>query len=434
MEVSVENAGGLARRMRVRVPAERIDQEVVARLQSMARTIRMDGFRSGKIPLKVVERKYGAQVRLEVANQVLNSTLQEAMTRENLRPAGSPSIETETSSPGKPLEYVATFEIFPEFNAPVNYGFSISRPVVEITATDVDAMLENLQKQRATWNRVDRQAQLGDQLTLDYEATIDGAPFTGNQASNMQVVLGSGSMIAGFEEQLTGLAAGDTRTFSLTFPAGYPSVEVAGKEAEFKVAIRSVAEISLPALDDAFADTFGIAGGGMQGLREEVTNNLRRELKGLLSSRLKAQVFDALLEHNSVDVPQQLVKDEVEVLKKQQGDGAIQRAPEELESVADKRVRLGVIVSEVAKRNHIVLDQDKVRETVATIAASYEKPEEVIQWYYGNQEMLHGVQSNVIEGQVVDWIVEHAGITVVDQPMSFNELVEEARRTQGLQP
>jgi len=430
MEVSVENRGGLARRMRVQVPAERVDQEVVSRLQSMARTIRLDGFRSGKVPLKVVEKKFGAQVRLEVVNQVVNSTMQEAMTRESLRPAGSPSIEQQQSVPGEPLEYFVSFEVFPEFNGPIDYGFTVSRPVVEITDEDVNTMLENLRRQRATWNTVDRPAQTGDRVTLDYEATVAGQAFAGNQATNMQVVPGSGSMISGFEEQLPGLAAGDSKTFTLEFPADYPSAEVAGREASFTVTIRSVAEMSLPELDDAFAQAFGVPGGGIQGLRDEVTNNLHRELKGLLASKLKSQVFNELLDHNPVDVPRQLVTDEVEVLKKQQGYQ--QRDAADLETVAGKRVKLGVIVSEVAKRNGIVLDQDKVREMVETIAASYEKPEEVIQWYYGNQEMLYGAQSTVIEEQVVDWIVEHAGVTVVDQPMSFNELVEEARRTQGL--
>jgi trigger factor len=429
MEVSVENTGGLARRMRVQVPAERIDQEVVSRLQSMARTIRLDGFRSGKVPLKVVEKKFGAQVRLEVVSQVLNSTLQEAITRESLRPAGSPNIEQQESMPGKPLEYVVTFEVFPEFKESINFEFSVTRPVVNITEDDINAMLENLRKQRASWNKIDRKAQTGDQVALDYEATVEDKAFAGNKASNMQVVLGSNSMIGGFEEQLSGLGAGDSKTFMIEFPAGYPSAEVAGKEARFTVTIRSVAEMSLPELDDAFAQAFGVATGGMQGLRDEVASNLQRELKGLLASKLKTQVFDGLLEHNPVDVPQQLVKDEVEVLKKQQVYQ--QRAPDELEEIAARRVRLGVVVSEIAKRNKILLDQDKVREMVETIAASYEKPEEVIQWYYGNQEMLYGVQSTVIEEQVVEWIVENGGVTVVDQPMSFNELVEEARRTQG---
>ncbi len=430
MEVSVENTGGLARRMRVQVPAERIDQEVVSRLQSMARTIRLDGFRAGKAPLKVVEMKYGAQVRLEVVNQVINSTMQEAITRECLRPAGSPNIEQQEFTPGKPFEYVVTFEVFPEFSETINYGFSVARPVVDITAEDINAMLGNLRKQRATWNTVDRPAQPGDQVTLDYEATIDGKVFAGNKASNMQVVLGSGSMINGFEEQLLGFAAGGNRTFKLGYPANYSLAEVAGKNANFLVTIKSVAEISLPVLDDVFAQEFGITHGGLQGLRDEVASNLQRELKGLLAAKLKTQVFDGLLKNNPVDVPQQLVKDEIQALRNQQGHQ--HRSPAELEEVAGKRVKLGVIVTEVARRNQIMLDQDKVREMVETIAASYEKPEEVIQWYYGNQEMLYGVQSTVIEDQVVGWVVDHAGVTVIDQQMSFNQLVEETRRTQGL--
>jgi trigger factor len=430
MEVSVENTGGLARRMTVQVPAERVDQEVQSRLRSMTQTLRLDGFRPGKVPLKVVEQKFGKQVRMEVVDKVVNATMQEALSQNSMRPAGAPSIEPRQSSPGEPLEYVATFEIFPELQGQLNFGFSVSRPVVEITQDDINGMLDNLRRQRAGWNTVTRPAQSGDQVVVDFEGTIDnGQAFAGNKASDMPVVLGSGSMIKGYEEQLEGLSAGDEKTLAVTFPADYPSAEVAGKDAHFVVRVKSVAEIVLPELDDDFARAFGITSGGIQGLRDEVTRNMQRELKGLISSKLKSQVFDKLLEHNPVEVPRKLVADEVETLKSQQ---AYQQRPQaELEELAGKRVKLGVIVSEVAKQNQIQLDPDRVREMIETIASSYEKPEEVIQWYYGNQEMLYGVQSTVIEEQVVEWIIEHAGVDVVDNNVSFSDLVEEARQTQG---
>jgi trigger factor len=429
MEVSVENTGGLARRMTVQVPAERVDQEVQSRLRSMSQTVRLDGFRPGKVPLKVVEQKFGKQVRTEVVDKVMNATIQEAFTQQSIRPAGAPTIEARDTRPGEPLEYVATFEVFPEVQGELNFGFTVSRPVVEISGDDVDDMLDNLRRQRAGWKPVERAAHAGDQVVVDFEGTIDGEAFPGNKASDMPVVLGSGGMIPGFEEQLEGLSAGDEKTLAVTFPTDYPSAGVAGRDASFAVRVKSVSETVLPDLDDEFASAFGIAQGGMQGLREEVTRNMHRELKGLVASRLKGQVFDSLLEHNPVDAPRQLIEEEVQTLKSQ---AAYQQRPQaELEQLAAKRVKLGVIVSEVAKQNQIQLDPDRVREMVETIAASYEKPEEVIQWYYGNQEMLHGVQSTVIEEQVVEWIIEHAGVTVEDKHMSFSALVEEARQTQG---
>jgi len=431
MEVSVENTGGLARRMTVQVPAERVDQEVQSRLRSMSQTVRLDGFRPGKVPLKVVEQKFGRQVRMEVVDKLMNATMQEALSQNSIRPAGAPSVETRNSRPGEPLEYVATFEIFPELQGELNYGFTVSRPVTEITEDDINGMLDTLRKQRAGWNSVDRPCRPGDRVVIDFEGAIDGQAFPGNKASDMPVELGSGKMIKGFEEQLEGLSAGDEKTLDVTFPADYPSAGVAGKDASFAVKVKSVAEISLPELDDEFAQAFGISSGGMQGLRDEVTRNMQRELKGLISSKLKAQVFDSLLEHNPVEVPKKLVEEEIQVLKSQQANQ--NRSQAELEELAGKRVRLGVIVSEVAKRNQIQIDPDRVREMVETIAASYEKPEEVIQWYYGNQEMLYSVQTTVIEEQVVEWIIEHGGVEVVNNHMSFNELVEEARHTQGKQ-
>jgi len=429
MEVSVENTGGLERRMTVKVPAERVDQEVDSRLQSMSRTVRLDGFRPGKVPLRVVEQKYGRQVRLDVINQVVNSTMQEALTREDIRPAGEPTIEPGDSQPGEPLEYTATFEIFPELSGSIQYGFKVTRPQVEITADDITGMLDNLRRQRATWNAVERAAQSGDQVTIDFEGSIDGAAFSGNKAEKMPIEIGSGSMIAGFEDQLTGASAGDEKTLEVRFPDDYPSAAVAGKAASFAVKVHTVSEMVLPELDDDFASAFGIAAGGVDGLREEVTNNMQRELKGLINSKLKEQVFSGLLENNPIEVPRNLIASEVQQLQSQQGNQGADAAA--LEASAERRVKLGVLVSEIVKQNQLQVDPDRVRSLVETIASSYEKPEEVVQWYYGNQEMLAGVQSAVIEEQVVDWVVEHGDVKITEQKTTFNELVEEAKQSQG---
>jgi trigger factor len=429
MEVSIENTGGLSRRMTVQVPAERVDQEVGSRLQSMSQTVRLDGFRPGKVPVKVIEQKYGKQVRLEVVDQVVNSTLQDALTQENLRPAGTPEIEAAESQPGESLEYTATFEVFPEISGDITYSFSVTRPVVEIAETDVNDMLDNLRRQRATWNEVARAATVDDQVTIDFEGTVDGNAFAGNKADKIPLVLGSNTMIPGFEDQLVNASAGEEKILDITFPEDYPSAEVAGKASKFTVKVHSVSEMSLPEIDDDFARAFGITEGGVEALTREITNNMERELKGLIKSKLKSQVFDGLLESNPVDIPTTLVDSEIATLQQKEDSKGLDAAA--LQSRAEKRVRLGVIVSEIAKHNQIQIDPDRVRELVETIAASYEKPEEVVQWYYGNQEMLSGVQSAVIEEQVVEWIIEHSGVDVKDENTTFSALVEEAKQSQG---
>jgi trigger factor len=429
MEVSLENTGGLGRRLKVQVPAARVDDEVTSRLQSMTRTVRLDGFRPGKVPMRVVQQKFGHQVRAEVIQQVLNSTLQEALAQESIRPAGEPRIEPIDSQPGEPFEYVATFEVFPELTGPINYGFKVDRPVVDIKESDITEMLENLRKQRATWTAVERAAQPGDQVTIDFEGSIDGEPFAGNKAENMPLVLGSNSMIPGFEEQLNGVSAGDEKSIELTFPEDYPATGIAGKTAIFKVRIHQVSAMELPELNDDFARAFGISEGGMDALITEITGNMQRELKGLIASSLKSQVFAGLLENNPVEVPQQLIETESLELRGRKGSAAGDAAA--LQAEAERRVKLGVIVSEIVKQNQIQLNPERVREVVDNIAASYEKPEEVVQWYYGNQEMLSGVQSAVIEDQAVEWIIEHGGVDVSDNEMSFSDLVEKAKQSQG---
>jgi trigger factor len=429
MQVTVENTGGLERRMTVQVPAERIDQEVTSRLQSMKSSIRLDGFRPGKVPLQVVENKYGAQVRQEVIEQVINSTLHEALTQENIRPAGEPSIAPQEANPGEELEFVATFEVFPEIDGAIKYGFSITRPVVEIGAADIESMLEKLRKQRATSSVVDRKAQTGDQVVIDFEGTVDGNPFTGNKGEQVPVVLGSNSMIPGFEDQLAGLTAGEEATISITFPEDYPAGEVAGKAAEFRVKVHSVSEMVLPELDDEFARAFGMEDKGIEGLRAEVTSNMQRELKSIISSNLKDQLFTGLLENNPVEVPRNLVDSELAQLQSQQEYQGIDTA--QLEASAERRVKLGVLVSEVVKQNQLQVDPDRVREAIETIAASYEKPEEVIQYYYGSQEVLANVQSAVMEDQVVDWVLENAGLEIQDDQTTFDALVEAARQSKG---
>ena len=295
MQVSVESIGTLARRMQVQVPAERVAQEITARLKNLSRTARLKGFRPGKAPMTVIERQFGPQVRREVIGDLLQSSFAEAVTQHQLAPAGSPRIEPQSLGEGEDLKYVATFEVYPEIAlAPID-ALSVERSVAEVTDADVDAMIERLRAQQTRYHAVDRPAASGDRVTIGFAGTIDGAAFNGSQADNVGFVLGEGKMLPEFETGLVGASAGEERTIELDFPADYRATELAGKHAVFKVTVASVEEASLPALDEEFCKAFGVTEGGIAKLREEVTGNMRRELDQALRNRNRTEVLEKLL-------------------------------------------------------------------------------------------------------------------------------------------
>ena len=423
MQVSVETTSGLGRRMTVQIPAEQIDQKVESKLQQLARSVRLDGFRPGKVPLSVVKKRYESQVRSETAGELIASSYEQALQQQNLRPAGEPDIEQTRNQPGQALEYVVTFEVYPDVEPPEIADISIERPVVEVTSADVDNMLEKLRKQRVTWTKVERPAAEGDRLEIDFQGTIDGQPFSGNSASNVPLELGSGAMIPGFEEQLTGSSAGDRKTIEVTFPADYASKEVAGKTAQFDVSVNAVAEAVLPELDDAFAKTFGVGDGGLDKLREEVRRNMHRELDAAVRNRVKQQVFESLLAKADIDVPAALIDQEVAALIKKEGDAADAGADRSrYEQEAKRRICLGLLIAELIKRHQLQVDPERVRETIEALAQSYEKPEEVVQWYYSNQDMLAGIQTLVMEDTVVEWVADQA--KTEEKAYTFEELMQ----------
>ncbi|MFP5505036.1 MAG: trigger factor [Gammaproteobacteria bacterium] len=426
MQVSVETTGTLGRRMTVQVPAERIDQEVENRLKSLSRSARVAGFRPGKVPFKVIQQRYGRQVHLEVAGDVMGSTLQEALSQQNLRPAGEPKLEPRTVEQGKALEYVAEFDVYPDFEPASLAGVKIEKPVAEIGAQDIDNMLEKLLQQRAVWQTAERAARQGDQVTVDFTGTIDGAEFAGGSGTGMQVEIGGKRLIAGFEEKLIGASAGDEITMDLRFPDDYHSAEVAGKPVQFKVKVTRVSEQVLPELDDTFAKSLGVDSAAA--LRDEVAKNMSRELEQMTQSVIKDRVFDQLLARNSsLEVPAALVDEEIDRLSsethQQIGGSAQGKLPRNLfEARARRRVTLGLIIGEIIKRNGIQVDPERVRRTVETLAASYENPEEVTKWYYENREALASAQSLVLEEQVVEWLLGQA--QVEEKSCSFDELTE----------
>ena len=427
MQVSVEATGTLGRRMIVQIPAERIDQEVQNRLMSLSRNARIAGFRPGKVPFKVVQQRYGRQVHLEVAGDVMSSTLQEALQQQNLRPVGQPKLEPRTVEAGKALEYVAEFDVYPEFEPAALAGVTLEKPVAEVTEQDVDNMLTKLRQQRAGWEPANRAAQHGDQVTVDFTGTIDGAEFAGGSGSGMNVEIGSKRLIDGFEEKLVGAAADAEISMDLRFPDDYHNAEVAGKPVQFKVKVLQVSEPKLPDLDDAFAQSLGVD--GVTALREEVSKNMRRELEQMIQSVIKDRAFDELLRRNSsLEVPATLIDEEIDRLANESyqqlgGNKQNVKLPRHLfEDRARRRVTLGLIIGELIKRNGIQVDPARVRHTVETLAASYENPEEVVKWYYENRDAMASAQSLVLEEQVVEWLLGQA--QVEEKVYSFDQLTE----------
>lgn len=435
MQVSVESVGNLQRKMTVQVPAERIQTEVDKRLRSLVKRVRIDGFRPGKVPFKVVEKRYGEGVYQEVLGDVLQSSYQEALIKEKIVPAGAPEIDTKSVESGQPLEYVATFEVFPEVKLGKMGDIKVKKPKVSIAAEDVDKVIESLRKQRREWADVERKAADGDQIVVDFVGRVDGEVFEGGSAEDAAIELGAGRMIPGFEEQLKGLAAGAEKTIKVDFPEEYPAKHLAGKAAEFDITVKKVQEPSLPEVNAAFAKAFGVEKGGVKKLREEVKANMERELGQTIKTRVKDQVMDALYDTHSLDVPQSVVKEEINRLREQVearfggGQGSAQLPDEHFEKEAQRRVVLGLVIREIIRSAKIKPDTKRIDAELQAMAAGYEHPEQVIAYYRGNQEAMSGLESVVLEQQVVDWVVDQCKLT--EETMSFEALMNPSEQEQA---
>ena len=435
MQVSVETTSGLERRMTVGIPADRIENEVNKRLQQTAKRARVDGFRPGKVPMSVIRKRFGASAHQEVIGEVIQSSFYEAIMQEKLNPAGAPSVEPKSMEAGKDFEYVATFEVYPEVTLAGFEAISVERPESEVTEADVDTMLETLRKQNTRFEAVERAAENGDQVTIDFVGKIDGEAFQGGTANGTTLVLGSGRMIPGFEEGLVGAKAGDSLTLNVTVPEDYQNLDLAGKAAEFETTVQAVAAPALPELNDEFFAQFGVNEGGLEGFRAEVRKNMERELRQAIKTKVKGQVMDGLLKTNTVEVPKALISNEIDRLREQAvqqfGGANIQASqlPAELfEEQAKRRVSLGLIVAEVVKQNDIKPDNDRVRAMVEELASAYQEPEQVINWYYQNEQQLGEIQSVVLEEQVVDTVLQKAQVT--DKKVAYEEAVKPAQPAQ----
>ncbi|SDH79546.1 trigger factor [Pseudomonas panipatensis] len=430
MQVSVESTSALERRMTVGVPAERIETEVNKRLQQTARRAKVPGFRPGKVPMSVIRQRYEAAARQEALGDLIQETFYEAVVEQKLNPAGAPSVEPKVFEKEKGLEYVATFEVFPEFQVAGFDGIAIERLQADVADADVDNMLEILRKQNTRFEAVERAAQKDDQVNIDFVGKIDGEAFAGGSAKGTLLVLGSGRMIPGFEDGLVGAKAGEERVLNLAFPEDYQNLDLAGKTAEFTVTVNSVSEPKLPELNEAFFALFGIKESTLEGFRTEVRKNMERELRQAIKSKVKNQVMEGLVSANPIEVPKALISNEVNRLRVQavqQFGGNIkpEQLPVELfEEQAKRRVVLGLIVAELVKQHELKADEARVREMIEEMASAYQEPEQVVAWYYKNDQQLNEVRSVVLEEQVVDTVLQKANVT--DKQVSYEDAVKPA--------
>jgi len=432
MQATIEKVSTLERRLNVTLPIQEIDGEIENRLKRLARNVRMHGFRPGKVPFRLVQQQYGGQVRQEVLGDALQKTFGEAIKQQNLRVAGYPRFEARPSEATDNFEFSATFEIYPDIQLGSLDHVVIERPTVVPGDVEIDKTIEILRKQRVRYEAADRGAQVADRITLDYRGTQAGQPFEGGSGTDHVTVLGEGKLLGDFEKQVLGLRAGESKTFELTFPEDYHGKELAGKSAQFEISLKQVEAPVLPEVDAEFAKQLGIQDGDLAKMRSEIRANLERELRRRMQTRVKEQVMKALVDSATLELPKSLVELEVQGLiagmRKDLANRGV-KSPElpreAFEPEARRRVGLGLIVAEVVRQNGLQAKPEQVKAVIQDHAQSYEKPEEVVRWYYQSQERLREVESLVVEENVVQWAL--AKMKAEDKPADFDELMGNAK-------
>ncbi len=432
MHVSVETVSSLERRMTVGLPAAHIDAEVDKRLARAANDVRLDGFRRGKVPMKVVRQRFGTGVRQEVLGELINKAYFEAVQQEKLQPAGMPSIEAKGGEvEGKDFEFIATFEVFPELELADLGKVSVVRLKGEVSEADLDKTIENLRQQQTKFDPVERAAQIGDQVMIDYTGFKGGELFEGGKAENSPLLLGAGQMIPGFEDGIVGMKPGDEQTLALSFPADYHSEDLKGQAVEFKIKVHHVSEKKLPELDSEFFKRFGVEEGGIEAFRKEVRNNMNREMNTAALNKLKTSVIDELLKLHEVSIPNALIKNEIGAMRNQmlqqfgemakQLDAASIFPDEMFAEQAQKRVTTGLIFAEIIRKNDLKVDAVRVRSKIEEMASVYNSPKEVIQHYLGNKQLLSGIENMVLEEQVIDLIINEG--KVEDKVVGYEDVI-----------
>jgi len=434
MQTSIETLSKLERKLNMAVPAEQIDREVEQRLRKLSRTVRMDGFRPGKVPLKIVAQHYGPQVRSEVIGDAVQKAFSEVIKEQRLKVAGYPRIERQEGGDGNQLAFSATFEIYPDIKLGDLANEKIRRPAHAVDEADVDHTIGILRKQRATWEAVTRASQSGDRVTVDYTGRIDGNEFPGGKGSAMPVVIGEGRVLPEFEAGLTEVKAGERKIFPVAFPADYFGKEVAGKSASFEVSVSNVETPKLPEVDAEFAKSLGVADGDIAKMRGEVKANVEREVKKRVESELKQAVMQALIDSTALELPKSLVEIELQRMVQQARADLEARgvklerlpvSPEALEAQARRRVTLGLILGEVVRAHDLGAKPEQVRALVTEHAQTYEQPFEVVKWIYSEPQRLSEFEGLVVEWNVVKWVLERA--KVEEKAISFDELMGAAK-------
>jgi len=429
MQVTVEKTSELKRKMTVSIPDAVVQEKMENRFKALAREVKVDGFRPGKAPTNILKKLYGERVKSEITGDLIQSTYFEALQQQNLEPAGQPHIQSLENNGG--FEYIAEFEVYPEILLDGINQLQITRPVATVTEADVDNMIAKLRLQKKTWTPVERVSAQGDRVTLNFSGVCEGENFTDGKVENYQTEIGLGQMIPGFEDELLGLTAGAAKTFSIKFPENYGNEKLAGKVAEFDAEITAVEEPTLPALDAEFIQSYGVESADLDDFRADVKLNMERELGQGLKTRLKSAVLDALYANIAISTPTTLVDQEIQNIIQPYADRAkslgqrledLQLPVEVFENHARRRVALSLIMGEIIQKNGIKIDDVKVRAVIEDMAKSYEVPEDVIDWYYADNERLNDVKQMVLEDQTIDWIISQVIIT--DEQVTFSDVME----------
>jgi trigger factor len=427
MQVSLSATSGLERRLEVAVPATEVASEVEQRLKQISRTARLKGFRTGKAPYAVIRKQFGEKVHSEVISDLMRSSFAQALSQEKLTPAAGPRIEPIAVGPDSDLKYAAVFEVMPEVRVKAPDSVTVERPTASVTESDVDAMIESMQRQRPVFTAVERGAHDTDRVIVDYEGRIDGQPFEGSDGTDVNIVIGARSSLPELEEGVKGAVAGEKRTVTVSFPAEHPNKALAGRSADLHLTIKRVEEQSLPAVDEEFGRAYGVEEGGIEALRIEVRKSMERELADVIRNRVRGQVLDALYRENPIDVPKALLEEQVQQLQidtaRRMGvKDASQLPPRQpFEEPARRRVALGLLMGQIVQAEQLKVDRERVQTRLNDLIAGYpDQQDEARRAYLQNQDAMRQIESAVLEDQVVDWVMARASVT--DKPMSFKEL------------
>lgn len=440
MQISVEVVSDLERRLKVEVPKEEVDSEIASRTKKFSQEAKLPGFRPGKVPVNIIEQRFGASIRQEVTGELLRKALFDAIDKEKLNIAGRPTIESFNDKPGEPLDFVALVEVFPVISLKDFKDLTIEKNVCAVNDVDVDKAVDNLRKQHSQWQKVDRPAANGDQLVIDYSGTMDGQPFAGNEDKNAQITIGAGRMIAGFEEGLIGAKTGDTLTIHLKFPEKYHATDLAGKPVDFAITVHSISEPHLPTLDEPFLNKLGIKEGGLDKLKDETRKALENALNQKLKTHLKSQIFDKLLTLNPFSVPKSLIVQESERMRDEflHQLQSMQNIPKNklpefpadmFKDKAEKRAALGLLLREIISQHKLKADNAKVRKIIEEVASSYDNPQQVVSWFYHDKQRLAEMESLALEEQVVDLVLQQSQVT--EKNSTFDEIMNQSQTNDG---